>query len=135
MLIFGLLLLLLAAAVIAYMVVATAGMSPTHLDYGILNVDLPPLWLFLAGAVTIAVAALGLWLMAAGASRKSRKSREVRELRKTAKAQDRLIQRSADGSAPPETTRGTATGTPTRPGTVPGPRASTTDRSRPDLDR
>ncbi|MGD8149168.1 hypothetical protein [Ornithinimicrobium sp. Y1694] len=100
MLLIGLLLVLLAAAVITYVVVATAGMPDVRLDYGILNLDLPPLWLFLAGLLTLAVAALGFWMIGAGARAKARHAKEVRELRKQAKASDRRAERSGDATAP-----------------------------------
>lgn len=142
MLIIGLLLLLLAAAIITYMVLATAGEPAMHLDYGILNLELEPLWLYLSGAATVAVAAIGLALMAAGARSKARKAREVRELRKQAKDQDRRVERSGDATAPrlprtgsttrPTTSTGRDTaarpgttstsGGPARPGSAPGPR-------------
>lgn len=96
MLIIGLLLVLLAAAVIAYMVVATAGMPDVRLDYGILNLEMPPLWLYLAGLLTLAVAALGFWMLGAGARIKARRAREVRELRKQAKEADRRAVRADD---------------------------------------
>lgn len=129
MLILGLLLLLLAVVVIAYMVLATAGMELVRLDYGMVNLEMPPLWLYLAGLLTLAVAALGFWLVGAGARRKARQAREVRELRKQAKASDRRVDRAHDG------TSGHAGGTTSvqpRPGTGPG---ATGDRSRLDLDR
>lgn len=149
MLIFGLLLVLLAAAVITYMVLATVDMPNVAIDYGILNLDIQPLWLYLAGLLTLAVAALGFWLIGAGARIKARRAREVRELRKQAKAQDRRVERSGDAttdrtgltqttSRPATTSTGTTgpgttgTGT-TRTGTT-GP-AGSTDRSRLDLDR
>lgn len=155
MLIFGLLLVLLAAAVITYMVLATAGESAIPLDYGILNVEMQPLWLFLAGAATVAVAAIGLWLMAVGARSKARRAKEMRELRKQAKDQDRRIERSGDATAP-RTGRTTTSGhdSPQRPATIPGPASNSrpgdstygtgtstdrdvpqADRSRLDLDR
>ena len=119
MLILGLLLLLLAAAVITYMILATNGMTDVHLDYGILNLDLPPLWLYLAGAITVAVAAIGLWLMAAGARAKARQAREVRALRKQAKESERRVERSGDASAPriprSSTARETTSSSSTRP--------------------
>jgi hypothetical protein len=134
MLIFGLLLVLLAAAVITYMVLATAGMPNVQIDYGILNLDIQPLWLYLAGLLTLAVAALGFWLVGAGARSKAKRAREVRELRKQAKAQDRRVERSGDATAGRSGT--TQTTTP-RPGTGTGTPGATgsTDRSRLDLDR
>lgn len=133
MLIIGLLLILLAAAVVAYMLLATAGSPAVSIDYGILNVEMPPLWLYLAGLATLAIAALGFWMVGAGARSKSRRAREVRELRKQAKEADRRAVRTDDassldrpGTADPGTTRarGTTSGA-----------TSPQDRSRLDLDR
>ncbi|HSP61216.1 MAG TPA: hypothetical protein VLO09_09155 [Ornithinimicrobium sp.] len=143
MLIIGLLLILLAAAVVAYMLLATAGSPDVSIDYGVLNLEIPPLWLYLAGLATLAVAALGFWMVGAGARAKARRSREVRELRKQAKESDRRAVRSDDASSlnrpgTRPTTSG-STGTPTSgttrsPGTSSGTSAPT-DRSRLDLDR
>lgn len=145
MIIIGLLLILLAAAVVAYMLLATAGAPAVSIDYGILNLELPPLWLYLAGLATLAVAALGFWLVGAGARAKTRRAREVRELRKQAKESDRRAVRTGDAStldrpaARPTTTGSGASGTGARstqagPGTTSGTTAPQ-DRSRLDLDR
>lgn len=98
MLIIGLLLLLAAVAVIAYVLLATAGMAAVEITYGVLNVEVSPMWLFLSGVITLAVAAVGIWMMAVGARNKARKAREVRELRKQAKEADRRAVRSSDAS-------------------------------------
>lgn len=131
MLIIGLLLVLLAAAVIAYVLFATAGMTPVEVSYGVLNVEVAPLWLFLSGVLTLAVAAIGLWMVAAGARSKARKAREVRELRKQAKEADRRAVRATDGSQLDRPATGrpasghSATGAPTRPTSPPpGPTGS-----------
>lgn len=131
MLIIGFLLILLAAAVIAYVLLATAGMTPVEVSYGVLNVEVAPLWLFLSGVLTLAVAAIGLWMVAAGARSKARKAREVRELRKQAKEADRRAVRATDGSQPDRSAAGrpasgpSATGAPTRPASPPpGPTGS-----------
>lgn len=132
MLIIGFLLVLLAAAVIAYVLFATAGMTPVEVSYGVLNVEVAPLWLFLSGVLTLAVAAIGLWMVAAGARSKARKAREVRELRKQAKEADRRAVRAADGSQldRPTTTGRPSTGTTTTGATArptsppPGPAGS-----------
>jgi membrane protein implicated in regulation of membrane protease activity len=140
MLILGLLLLLAAAAVVTYTVLATVGMADVRLDYGILNIDLPPLWLYLAGLLTLAVAALGLWMVGAGARSKARRAREVRELRKQAKVQDRRVERADDATTGRGTTARPSTGStapgsvPPRPGSTP-PAGGAADRSRLDLDR
>lgn len=98
MLIIGLLLILAAAAVITYVLLATAGMAAVEVSYGVLNVEILPLWLFLGGVLTLAVAAIGIWMVAAGARTKARKAREVRELRKQAKEADRRAGRASDAS-------------------------------------
>lgn len=99
MVVFGLILLLVALAVIAYMWLATAGMDPVSIDYGFLNVELSPLWLFFAGGITLAVATSGLWLMGVGARSGARRAREMRELRKQAKEADRRSERDRDRAA------------------------------------
>lgn len=119
MVIFGFLLILLAAGVIAYTVAATTGMPDVRLDYGILNLELPPLWLYLAGLLTLAVAALGFWMVGAGARMKARRAKEVRELKRQAKQADRRAERVGDATAPrPASVPGPAT---TRPVTTQGP--------------
>jgi type VI protein secretion system component VasK len=141
MLIIGLLLLLAAVAVIAYVMLATAGMTPVEISYGVLNVEVAPLWLFLSGVITLAVGAIGIWLMAAGARSKARKAREVRELRKQAKEADRRAVRTsdADNLGQPSGMSGT-TPTTARPGgstPPPGshPGAASTERNRLEPDR
>ena len=96
MVIFGLILLLLALAVIAYMWFATAGMPAVEIDYGVLNVSLEPFWLFVAGGIALAAATSGLWMMAVGTRSKARKAKEVRELRRHAKEADRRAERAED---------------------------------------
>lgn len=99
MIIFGLVLLILAIIVIAYVWLATSGMAPVSIDYGILNVELSPLWFFFAGGITLAVATSGLWLMGVGAKSSARKAKEVRELRRQAKESDRSAERGRDRAA------------------------------------
>jgi hypothetical protein len=99
MVIFGLILLLLALAVIAYMWFATAGMPAVEIDYGVLNVSLEPFWLFVAGGIALAAATSGLWMMAVGTRSKARKAKEVRELRRHAKEADRRAERAQDTSS------------------------------------
>jgi membrane protein implicated in regulation of membrane protease activity len=126
MLIIGFLLILLAAAVITYVLLATAGMAPVEVSYGVLNVEVAPLWLFLSGVLTLAVAAIGLWMVAAGTRSKARKAREVRELRKQAKEADRRAVRATDGTQLDGSSTGRpATGAPGRPtAPPPGPGSS-----------
>lgn len=113
MIVFGLVLLILAVVVIAYVWLATAGMSPVSIDYGILNVELAPLWFFFAGGITLAVATSGIWLMGVGAKASARRAKEMRELRRAAQESDRRAgherDRAARGSGQG---RGSATATP-----------------------
>lgn len=99
MIIFGLVLFILAVIVIAYVWLATAGMAPISIDYGILNVELTPLWFFFAGGIVLAVATSGLWLMGVGAKASARRAKEVRELRRQAKESDRRVERDRDRAA------------------------------------
>jgi type VI protein secretion system component VasK len=99
MVILGLILLLLALAVITYMWFATAGMPAVDIDYGVLNVSLEPFWLFVAGGIALAAATSGLWMMAVGTRAKARKAKEVRELRRHAKEADRRAERAHDSSS------------------------------------
>lgn len=99
MVVFGLILLILAVAVLAYMWLATAGMDPLVIDYGFLNVELSPLWLFLAGGITLAVLTSGVWLIAVGTRNSARRAREMRELRRQAKEADRRSERDRDRAA------------------------------------
>lgn len=130
MLVIGFLLILLAAAVIAYVLLATAGDPAVEISYGVLNVEITPLWLYLAGVLTLLVAAVGVWMVGAGARTKARKAREVRELRKQAKEADRRAARTGDPTVRPGVGTGTDT---TRTAPTTGPRTPssappTTDR-------
>lgn len=89
MVVFGLVLLVLALAVIAYMWFATRGVESAQISYGFLNIDVTPFWMFLAGGITLAVATCGLWLMAVGARSRARRSKEVRQLRRQAQESGR----------------------------------------------
>jgi hypothetical protein len=99
MIVFGLVLLILAVIAIAYVWLATAGMTPISIDYGVLNVELTPLWFFFAGGIVLAIATSGLWLMGVGAKTSARRAREVRELRRQAKESDRHAERERDRAA------------------------------------
>lgn len=140
MVIFGLILLLLALAVIGYMWFATQGMAPVDIDYGILNISLEPFWLFVAGGIALAAATCGLWIMGVGAKSRARKAKEMRELRRQAKEADRRAERAGDsaslgrssGTPAPATPRTTTapSRTTTQPsGTAPRPTASSTSSS------
>lgn len=124
MIVFGAVLLILALIVIAYVWLATSGMAPISIDYGVLNVELTPLWFFLAGGITLAVATSGLWLMGVGAKVSTRRAKEVRELRRQAKESDRRAEREGDRAAlgTDRATTGTRGGTAPRAGSSTGAR-------------
>lgn len=133
MVIFGLILLLLALAVIGYMWFATQGMAPVDIDYGILNISLEPFWLFVAGGIALAAATCGLWIMGVGAKSRARKAKEMRELRRQAKEADRRAERAGDSASLGRSSGTPAPATPrttTQPsGTAPRPPASSTSSS------
>lgn len=126
MVIVGLILLLLALAVIGYMWFATQGMAPVDIDYGILNVSLEPFWLFVAGGVALAAATSGLWIMGVGARSRARKAKEVRELRRQAKEADRRAERASDSASLGRSSSTPAPSAPPPSGTAPRPPASGT---------
>ena len=93
MVVFGLILLLVALAIVIYMWLATAGMDPIAITYGFLNVEITPIWLFIVGGITLAAATCGLWLLAVGTRSKARRAKEVRQLRRQATDSDRRTER------------------------------------------
>lgn len=110
MIIFGVILLVLALLVIAYMWLATAGMEPIPITYGVLNLDISPVWLFFLGGITLAAATCALWLLGVGAKSQRRRSKEVRELRRQAAAKDANRRAARTGDAA-NVDRPSATGT------------------------
>lgn len=98
MIVVGVILLLLALVVIIYMWLATAGMPPVEISYGVLNVGLTPVWLFFLGGIALAVATSGLWLLGVGAKSAARRNKEMRELRRQAKDADRRAERHDDAA-------------------------------------
>ena len=98
MVVFGVILLLVALAVVIYMWLATQGMDPVAISYGVLNVEITPIWLFVVGGITLAAATSGLWLLAVGTRAKARRAKEVRELRRQATESDRRSERQQDAA-------------------------------------
>ncbi len=82
MLILGLLLIVVAAVVFGYMFFGTSDLEPLDIDLGVFTVQLTPLHLYLLGAATLVVLALGLVALAAGLRASRRRRHEVKELRK-----------------------------------------------------
>lgn len=82
MLILGLLLIVVAGVVFGYMFLGTNDLGPLDIDLGVFTVQLTPLHLYLLGAATLVVLALGLMALAAGMRASRRRRHEVKELRK-----------------------------------------------------
>ena len=104
MIVLGALLVLLAVLVI---LAATRATDPATLDLGVLSVDTTALGIFLAGAVTVLVLVLGLWLVASGLRRARQKRAEVKALRRQAQeSNQRSEEMAARPVAPPRRQRG-----------------------------
>ncbi|WP_151525749.1 hypothetical protein [Serinicoccus kebangsaanensis] len=132
MVVFALILLIVAAAVVVYMWLATRGMDPIAISYGVLNVEITPIWLFTVGGITLAAATCGLWLLAVGTRAKARRAREVRDLRRQAKDSDRRAERDRDAARLGQSSSG---GSATTSGSTDRPAASTSTQDGPLLPR
>lgn len=86
MLILGILLIVVALVVFGYMLLGTRDLDALQIDLGAFNVELTPLLLFLVGAATLAVLALGLLALAAGLRASRRRRQEVKDLRKAVRS-------------------------------------------------
>lgn len=82
MLALGLILVLIVVVVVVFVVIATSGLDPIAIDYGVFSADLTPLQLFLLGVGTVLVLALGVVVLAAGMRKQRTKNAEVKRLRK-----------------------------------------------------
>lgn len=136
MVIVGVILLLAALAVIAFVYLATQDMTPLVIDYGFLNVSVSPLWLFLAGGLTLAVATSACWIIGVGTRINQKRRAEVKRLRAQAQASGRTPGQSrpaAEREAQPTTGRQTQTQTPrpSSPPPGPGPTTDTGSAQRP----
>ncbi len=84
MVVLGIILLVVAAALV--LLLATAG-TPQDIVLDLIGgprLTISPVLVFLAGAVTLALAELGPWLISRGTRRAVARRREVRELRQAA---------------------------------------------------
>lgn len=88
MLILGILLIIVALVVFGYMFFGTSDLPAMDIDLGIFTVQLTPLHLYLLGAATLAVLALGLLTLFAGLRASRRRRHEVKELRKAVRDGD-----------------------------------------------
>lgn len=82
MLVLGILLIVLALIVFGFMYFGTMDLPSMEIDLGIITVQLTPLGLYIAGAVTLIVLAVGLQLLFLGLRAQRRRHKEVKELRK-----------------------------------------------------
>jgi len=102
----GLILIILAIIVVIYVIFATSGLDPMSIDWGVFTADLTPLQLFLLGAVTVLVLAIGSVMLSVGLKTQGEKRAEVKRLRKeveeskqsrSAEAEDRAVPATEDG--------------------------------------
>ena len=89
MAILGLILLVVAAG--AIIGVFANGGTDTRLDLGLFHVGTTVAGVFIAGAATLLIAVLGLWLLKAGLARTRRRRQEVKALRLQAEANQRAV--------------------------------------------
>ena len=98
MVVLGLVLLLAAAAFVVFLV--TAGTSPdVVMDLlGGQQLTTAPVWIFVAGAVALLLAELGLLLAARGTRRAASRRREIRRLREAARPAEPVDEREVSGA-------------------------------------
>jgi hypothetical protein len=97
MVVLGLVLLLAAAALVVLLV--TAGTSPdVEMDLlGGQQLTTAPVWIFVAGAVALLLAELGLLLVVRGTRRAASRRQEIRRLREAARPAEPDDERDASG--------------------------------------
>lgn len=128
MIILAVLLLVVVAAVVAFVLVGGLRAEPAEMSVGALDVAASPLWFFVLGVVTLLAAELALALLRGGGRRKLAKRRELKRLRQVA------AHAGPDASAPRDGTpgpAGTAGGERTRDATA----VTKPDDSAPDAPR
>lgn len=102
----GIILILLAAGVLLLAVVSGA-QTPATFELGGASVTMEPLWVFLAGAMTVLLLVLGLELVRAGARRASKRRKEKKELNRLAEKLE--AQETREEKAPSQPTATTTT--------------------------
>lgn len=101
MLVIGLILILVALVVIGYMLFGTANLDSLEIDLGVMTVSLNPLQIFLLGAISVLILAVGTVLLFSGMRRQRRKRKELHDLRAQASVADRRqAERAEPGPAP-----------------------------------
>jgi hypothetical protein len=101
MIFLGLILVIVAGAVIAAAVIN--GTDPAVLDFSAFKIDTNEAGLFGVGAGTVLVLVIGVWFLQKGLASRRRRRREVKELRKQVVLRERqaqeLRERQAEQSA------------------------------------
>jgi uncharacterized membrane protein YciS (DUF1049 family) len=87
MILLGLILVVLAAALIAAAVVN--GSDPAVLDFSAFNIHTTEAGVFATGAATVLAIVIGAWFLRAGMAHRRRRRREVKELRKQVDIRER----------------------------------------------
>ena len=99
--------LMVAVAVLVILAAVTrAGNDEAVLNLGVIDVNTTALGIFLAGAVTLLILVLGLWLIASGLRRARQKRSEVKRLRREAEeSNQRSSEQASRPVAPPKSKR------------------------------
>ena len=125
MLVLGIILLLVAAALLVAALFGGRGIDqPAGIDLGAVKIDLSTFSVFLVGAVTVALVVAGLALISAGLRRARRRRQEKKELHRLTRKVEAQESRTAveptgttattsDTATTGETATGTGTGTTT----------------------
>ena len=105
----GLILVLLAVVVVAYVWFATSELPAMEIDWGVFTAELTPFQLFVVGAATVLVLSIGAAMLMAGLRKQREKRAEIKHLRKEVRAGD-----AARDDRPAPETRPAATAANTR---------------------
>jgi hypothetical protein len=84
----GLILVLLAVVVVAYVWFATRELPAMEIDWGVFTAELTPFQLFVVGAATILVLSIGTAMLLAGLRKQREKRAEIKHLRREVRAGD-----------------------------------------------
>lgn len=84
MVVLGIIVLLAAAALVLLLVTAGTSQDVVLDLMGGQQLTTSPIWVFLAGAVTVLLAVIGFWLISRGTRRAVARRREIRNLRQAA---------------------------------------------------
>lgn len=109
----GLILVLIAVVVVAYVWFATSELPAMEIDWGVFTAELTPFQLFVVGAATILVLSVGTALLMAGLRKQREKRAEIKHLRKEVRAGDAT--RDDRSTTAPGAPAGPTSDTPPRP--------------------